>query len=188
MSSQARTALTDEELASRFQATSDPECFAQIFSRHRSLIFSACRRFFGGNSLAEDATQETFIRAYQAMSRFNEGNLCGWLLRIARNVCIDTWRKHRPESHDLELDALNLQQPLNLDHQTDLRRAMHKVQEEMKLLPADQRRCLELKMDGYSYEETAERTGFSVKAVKSHLQNGRRMLWLRVQEMLSQLP
>jgi DNA-directed RNA polymerase specialized sigma24 family protein len=47
-------------------------------------------------------------------------------------------------------------------------------------LPAEQRRCLELKIDGYSYEESASLTGLTVGAVKSHLQNGRRMLWLRL--------
>jgi hypothetical protein len=71
---QTRTALTDEELARRYQATDDPEYFAQIFARHRRLVFCVCRRFFGCNSLAEDATQETFLRAYQAIHRFQNGN------------------------------------------------------------------------------------------------------------------
>ena len=44
----------------------------------------------------------------------------------------------------------------------------------------DQRCCLEMKIQGYSYEETAARTGLSIDAVKSHLQNGRRMLWLKM--------
>jgi DNA-directed RNA polymerase specialized sigma24 family protein len=38
-----------------------------------------------------------------------------------------------------------------------------------------------LKIEGYSYEETALRTGLSVEAVKSHLQNGRRALWLKME-------
>ena len=50
---QARTALTDEELGPRYQATGDPEYFAQIFARHRRLIFCACRRFFGSNTLVQ---------------------------------------------------------------------------------------------------------------------------------------
>jgi DNA-directed RNA polymerase specialized sigma24 family protein len=38
-----------------------------------------------------------------------------------------------------------------------------------------------MKIEGYSYEETAARTGLTVGDVKSHLQNGRRMLWLRME-------
>jgi len=188
MSSEPRTALTDEELAKRFQATGSPEYFAEIFGRHRRLVFSGCRRFFGRNGLAEDATQETFLRAYQAIDTFREGNLCGWLMRIARNVCIDVWRKQRPESLVEEADSTNQAQPISLEHEMQVSLAMQKVREEMKLLNQEQRRCLEMKMDGYSYEETADRTGLSISAVKSHLQNGRRMLWSRMQEMLSQLP
>lgn len=188
MSSQACTALTDEELARRLQATGDPEYFAQIFARHRRLVFLACRRFFGCNGLAEDASQETFLRAYQAMSKFQEGNLCGWLMRIAKNVCIDIWRKQRPESQASELGSINPPEPVSLHYRTEVNRALQRVREEMKSLTPEQRLCLELKMDGYSYEETAQRTGLPIGAVKSHLQNGRRMLWLRVQGILSQLP
>jgi RNA polymerase sigma factor (sigma-70 family) len=185
--SQACTALTDEELARRYQATGDSEYFAQIFARHRRLVFCACRRFFGGNTLAEDATQETFLRAYQAINRFEQGNLCGWLMRIARNVCIDLWRKQRPESQAAEIGKVDPPETANLHRMTEVSLAMEKVYEEMKSLSTEQRHCLEMKMDGYSYEETAERTGLSVVAVKSHLQNGRRMLWLRVEGILSQL-
>ena len=44
---------------------------------------------------------------------------------------------------------------------------MQKVHDEMKSLSPEQRRCLEMKMEGYSYEETAEHTGLSISAVKS---------------------
>lgn len=182
-------ALTDEELAGRYQATGDPEYFAQIFARHRRLVLCACRRFFGGNAgLAEDAVQETFLRAYQAIRRFRKGNVCGWLMHIARNVCIDLWRRHRLERNELEVGSVHPAEPIGLEHRTDVSRAMERVYEEMKSLTPEQRRCLVMKMDGYTYLETAEHTGFSVGDVKSHLQNGRRMLWTRMQGILSQLP
>jgi len=188
MSSQPAAALTDEELARRYQVTRDHEYFAQIFGRHRQLVFLACRRFFDCSGLAEDATQETFLRAYQAIGKFQEGNVCGWLMRIAKNVCIDFWRKQRPERQASELGSTEPPEAVSLDHRMELHRALKKVQEEMKILTTEQRRCLEMKMEGYSYEETAERTGLSLTAVKSHLQNGRRMLWSRVHEIVSQLP
>jgi RNA polymerase sigma factor (sigma-70 family) len=184
----ARRALTDEELASRYKATGDKEYFAQIFLCHRRLVFCACRRFFRGSGLAEDATQETFLRAYEGFRRFQEGNVRGWLMCIARNVCIDLWRKRRLETQLPEVASMDLADPVKLDHRTGMSLALRKVHEEMKLLPPEQRRCLEMKMEGYSYVEIAKRRGLSLDAVKSHLQNGRRMLWLRVQGFLSELP
>jgi RNA polymerase sigma-70 factor (ECF subfamily) len=185
---QAHTALTDEELARRYQVTGDPEYFAQIFTRYRRLVLCACRRFFGCSGLAEDATQETFLRAYRGFGRFQQGKVRSWLMRIAKNVCIDLWRKRRPESQLTEVASIDLSDTVNLDYRMEISRALEKVQAEKKLLSPEQRRCLEMKMEGYSYEETAQVTGLSLDAVKSHLQNGRRLLWLRVQGFLSELP
>jgi DNA-directed RNA polymerase specialized sigma24 family protein len=60
-----------------------------------------------------------------------------------------------------------------------------RVWQEMKLLPREQRLCLEMKIEGFSYEETAARTGLTTSAVKSHLQNGRRM-WRKTEGTINQ--
>lgn len=189
MSLGARTKreLPDEELVRQFQSSGDAECFAELFVRHRKRIYLACRGFFSEGSAAEDATQATFLRAYQKMDHFRDGNFCGWLIRIAKNVCIDQWRKQRPEigTDEMELDALPHAE--TLDRTSDLHLAVEKLRREMEALSPDQRRCLELKIEGYSYDETAALTGLSVEAVKSHLQNGRRALWLKMEGTLSRV-
>jgi RNA polymerase sigma-70 factor (ECF subfamily) len=105
-------------------------------------------------------------------------------MRIARNVCIDEWRK-RQESPVVDMEVADLPAPIALDLTLEADRLAERVRQEMKSLVPAQRQCLELKIDGYSYEETAARTGFPVEAVKSHLQNGRRMLWKRLEGTLA---
>jgi RNA polymerase sigma-70 factor (ECF subfamily) len=187
--SQARGPISDdEEVVRQFQMTGDPDCFAELFARHRKRIYFACLGFFSdGGAAAEDATQETFLRAFQNIQRFRGGNFCGWLLRIARNACIDRLRKKWPETGHEEMEGYEQPAAATPEQMSDLRFAVEKIQKEMALLPAEQRRCLELKIDGCSYEETAERTGLPLEAVKSHLQNGRRMLWMKMAGILSQL-
>jgi RNA polymerase sigma-70 factor (ECF subfamily) len=184
---QSKREIPDEELVRRFQSSGDAECFAELFVRHRKRIYFACRGFFSDGSAAEDATQVTFLRAYQKIGHFREGNFCGWLIRIAKNVCIDQWRKRRPEiaTEDIEPDALPDAE--TLDRMSDLHLAVEKLRREMESLSLEQRRCLELKIEGYSYDETAMRTGLSVEAVKSHIQNGRRALWLKMEGTLSRV-
>jgi RNA polymerase sigma-70 factor (ECF subfamily) len=184
---QARREVPDEELVRRFQANGDAECFKELFIRHRKRVYLSCRGFFSNGSAAEDATQETFLRVYQNIDRFREGNFCGWLMRIAKNVCIDQWRKRRPELSAEELEPDTLADDGTLKHTSNLHFAVEKLRQEMEALSPEQRRCLELKIEGYSYHETAARTGFSVEAVKSHLQNGRRALWLKMEGTLSRL-
>jgi RNA polymerase sigma factor (sigma-70 family) len=189
MSSSAQTApvIPDEEIVRSFQETGSSDCFAELFARHRKRVFSACRGFFADSAAAEDATQETFLRVYKSIRSFEGGNFLGWLMRIAKNVCIDEWRKCRAEAGIEETDLTEVPARERLDSSSELRLALEQLWKEMSFLPPPQRRCLEMKIQGYSYEETAAGTGLSIEAVKSHLQNGRRRLWLRTEGMLSQL-
>lgn len=183
---QRRTEALDEELVRSFRESRDQSCFAELFIRHRKKVYYACRSFFSDGGAAEDATQEAFLRAYQNIDRFLGGDFCGWLMRIARNVCIDQWRKHRPEVGTEQVKEGELPEAVTLEHSMNLQLVAEKIRKEMQSLSPEQRRCLELKIEGYSYEETAARTGLPIEAVKSHLQNGRRMLWLKMEKTLAQ--
>lgn len=179
---------TDDELIGRYRATQDTGCFAELFARHRKKVYLACRRFYAEGGAAEDATQETFLRAFQSLGQYGGGDFCGWLMRIARNVCIDQWRKRKAETErdgGVEVETV-LAREVD-DPTSDERLAAERVIAEMKHLSEPQRRCLAMKIEGYSYEETAMRTGMSVPAVKSHLQNGRRALWLRIEGTVTRL-
>lgn len=179
-----RRELSDEELIREFLQEGQQGAFRRLFERHRRRVYAGCRVFLQDASAAEDATQETFLRAFQNLGHFVGGNFPGWLMRIAKNVCIDQWRRQKRQVDLGEEDFANIRDSESLENSTGLRLATRKIEQEMIQLPAEQRRCLELKIAGYSYEETAVATGFSVQAVKSHLQNGRRMLWLRLSKVL----
>jgi RNA polymerase sigma-70 factor, ECF subfamily len=177
--------LSEEELLRAFLEKGENESFQELFRRHSRKIFLACFAFFNDTAMAQDATQETFLRAYQNKDRFREGDYLGWLHRIARNVCIDQWRKKRPE---ISLDAPEDEACVHLISpvpDTELQFALQHLHREIAKLPVEQRRCLELKIEGYSYEETAAKTGLSIEAVRSHLQNGRRTLRLRMRGILT---
>jgi RNA polymerase sigma factor (sigma-70 family) len=177
--------LSEEELVKLFAESGDKESFAELFNRYSQKIYLACLAFFNDSGRAEDATQETFLRAYQNKDRFHEGDYLGWLHRIARNVCIDQWRRKRPE---VSVDGLEEESSVELASpvpDANLQSAVQQMYKEIAKLPTAQRRCLELKIEGYSYEETAAKTGLAVEAVRSHLQNGRRTLRLRMQGVLS---
>ena len=68
----------------------DEEAYELIFKRYHARVHGICRRMLGTAADADEATQETFLKAYQALPRFN-GNfyLGAWLSRIAANVCVD---------------------------------------------------------------------------------------------------
>jgi len=179
--------IPDEELVRLFQSSGDPQWFGELFVRYRRRVYCSCRGFFCDGAAAEDAAQDTFVRAFQNIHSFLGGSFGGWLMRIAKNVCIDHWRKQRPLAGLNEAELANLTQEETPEQSLHRHVAVEKLRAEMATLRPEQRQCLELIIEGYSYDETAARTGLSVNAVKSHIQNGRRMLWLKMEGTLSQL-
>src|ERR1035441_10349785 len=145
------TPLPDEELAQRAGQAGDNGCFAELFARHRKPVFYACRGFFSDSQAAEDATQETFLRAYKNIRCFHEGYFSAWLMRIAKNVCIDEWRRSRRETGVDETELAERPSPNHLDSSCEARLLADRVWQEMMLLPSKQRQCLELKIEGFSY-------------------------------------
>jgi RNA polymerase sigma-70 factor (ECF subfamily) len=75
-----------------FQA-GDEAAFDELYRRHRDRVARVCYRFMNNRPDAEEAAQEAFLKAYQALPRFNGQYQVGaWLSRIASNVCVDNLR------------------------------------------------------------------------------------------------
>ena len=162
----------------------DQQYFRVLFDRHKRRVYLACKVFLQDANAAEDATQETFLRAFQNLNGFSGGHFGAWLTRIARNVCIDAWRRRRRQAETGEEHLVGVGDKHSLEDAAAMRASAAKLREEMAKLPEHQRRCLELKIEGHSYEEMAAMTGLPLAAVKSHLQNGRRMLWMQMEKVL----
>ncbi len=80
----------------------DPQAFARLYDRHAAVVLSLCRRL--GSAEAEDAVQETFIRAYRMLDKVaSPQKLRPWLYGIARFVCAEQRRAaHRRSKHEAE--------------------------------------------------------------------------------------
>ena len=79
--------------------------FEQIVRRYQRPVLSLIARMTGDRALAEDLAQETFVKAFRHLKRFDRSRrFSSWLFRIAHNTTLDTLRKVRPEV--LALDGL----------------------------------------------------------------------------------
>src|SRR3972149_9281673 len=85
-------ALDDRMLVLDFQA-GDPEAFVEIHHRYGGLARHVCRRFLPNRQDADEAFQETMVRVFQGLYRFNgRYALQPWIARIATNVSLDQLR------------------------------------------------------------------------------------------------
>jgi RNA polymerase sigma-70 factor, ECF subfamily len=90
----------------RLALRGDRAAFARLIDLHQRAVFGLCLRLLQDREEARDAAQETFVRAWGALATYDPSNpFAPWLLRIARNHCIDVARRRLPASRRVELDA-----------------------------------------------------------------------------------
>jgi len=103
--------MGEAELAVRF-AAGEPESIAEMYRAYGRLVYTVVYRVLSDASLAEDATQQTFVQAWQNAARFDPSrSLAPWLATIAGRTAIDIYRRSRRHRDHRNLDALTLTEP-----------------------------------------------------------------------------
>ena len=103
---------SDETLVSRTVRLNDAAAYAELVRRYEQKILMLQQRLNGERALAEDLTQETFLRAWQKLDTFSAaGSFGGWLASLSYNVFRAHWRKQRKQREEVPLDDLELSAP-----------------------------------------------------------------------------
>jgi RNA polymerase sigma factor (sigma-70 family) len=164
---------SDEQLVALFRAGNE-DAFRTIHDRYRARLHAYVRQMLGGSqSDAEDALQDVFLRAYNAL-RSNERDIAlrAWLYRVAHNRCIDHLRRPVPPP----ADVFDVSRPPAADPSTatERREELRRLVQDVRRLPEQQRSVLLMReMDGLSYADLAAALDVSVPAVKSLLVRAR---------------
>lgn len=95
MKSRNQSSLPDEAMLTRSASNGDLEAFNQLILRYQDMAYNHAYALLGNVSLAEDITQESFIKAFQAINTFRGGSFRNWLLKIVTNSAYDTLRRSR---------------------------------------------------------------------------------------------
>ena len=179
----AKSLATNEgaELVRRCRA-GDGAAWEEIVQTYTRRIYNLAYRFTSRADAAEDLTQEVFIRVYRSLNQYDprQGDLQNWLMRLARNLVIDDYRKRQRAPQDTAADDLE-------DHKYHLRAAGSPVQREMERhelgaqvqagidkLSADLRTCVILRdIEELSYHEIVDLLKIPEGTVKSRINRGR---------------
>ncbi len=174
----------DERLI-RAAQRGDMDAFNQLVVRHESAVFSVCLRLLRDGAQAEDAAQDTFIRAWSAIESFRGGLVRPWLLRIATNRAYDILRsRSRRPTWSLDAEPFEIEPewtsqasdeaPENFATRSELAEVLERA---LAGLPEDQRVAILLSdVQGYGYDDIASMTGVAIGTVKSRISRGRSAL------------
>jgi RNA polymerase sigma-70 factor, ECF subfamily len=166
----------------------DQEAFRLIFERYSRPLISFVYDQVGDRELAEELTQETFVRAYRSLHTLREETkLSTWLFGIAKNVARESLRARQRTNQHVDLDdkrVLNLSDRGPVPVKQLLNKELNEViQSSLALLDEDKRLVFTLKVfQQCSYEEIAEITGFSIPKLKTDLHRARTEMRRRVSQ------
>lgn len=149
------------------------DAFSRLVAAHQQAVRGFLRRACGNWADAEDLAQDTFLTAWENLSRFSgQSSLRSWLCGIAYNKCLTAARsRNRSAARDLAyLEASDPAPTASGDDRMDLTAAMAR-------LPMEQRAAVALCLaSGFSHSEAADALGLPLGTVKSHVLRGKAKL------------
>ena len=176
--SAARGEGTDEALVAAFKR-GHVQAFDALYARYGRPLFGYIYRSVGDPTLAEELTQEVFLKTFLHLRHTApETAVKAWLYSVATTICIDTYRaasRRLVSVHDEDGLALVADRATTDPEQRAIQREQDRVvRTTLDALPAHYRQALILRlMEGLSYAEIGEALGISVAAVTSLIHRAR---------------
>ena len=181
----------NEEMALVLQAQQgSEEAFTRLVEQYQTPVYNLCYRMLGEIEYAEDAAQESFLRVYRNLARYDrQRSFATWLLSITAHYCIDCLRRRRftmisidaerdDDEHPMEFPDVNA---LNPEQETVRTEEQAMLQRVLQQLDATDRAAVILRYwYDFSEIEIAQSLSLTVSAVKSRLHRARKELARRM--------
>jgi RNA polymerase sigma factor (sigma-70 family) len=184
-----KTDTSDLELIAEYKATKSPGPLGELFMRYKHLIMGACMKFLKHSSEAEDASMDIYIELYTKLLEHEVKNFKSWLYTLTCRHCLMKIRKSKGivelDADDKKFESLFMETEVVEHLLEELQDETELLQGAIAQLKEGQRECIRLfYLKELSYKEVADTTGLELGQVKSHLQNGKRNLYLYLTEAL----
>ena len=167
--------MNDRELIRRI-LRGDAEAERQLYDAHVDRIFRLAYRLTGDSTLAEDVTQETFIRAFDRLADFRgDGAFGGWLHRVATSVIFSALRKrNRVQEFEQPQEDLSMYGTVDRKGDPELRRRLARA---VASLDDNHRLVFVMhELEGFTHQEIARAMGTPVGTAKARLSRARTKL------------
>ena len=196
MNSMSRSIPYNEEALVRMASNGDLDAFNQLVLRYQNMAYNHAYALLGNTDSAEDATQESFIKAFQAVNSFRGGSFRGWLLRIVTNSAYDIMRRSQrhpsqplfptdEDGNEIESASWLADPDASVEdtvEQNELSRDIYKMLDELS--PIYRSVLTLIDIDELDYVETAEVLDVPIGTVKSRLARARMQMQHKLRNCL----
>jgi RNA polymerase sigma-70 factor (ECF subfamily) len=176
----------DKELIVRARK-GDERAFRALLAKYERAVFSICLRMVRNREQAEDLAQESFMKVFSMLERYNPSYaFSSWLFKITSNLCIDSIRKRKLETLPLDQPIQSAAGEFSRQYESSEddpektmmgRERVERLKEAIESLPPHYRIMILLRhQEDLSYEEIADTLGVPLGTVKARIHRAREML------------
>lgn len=164
--------------------------YNMLYKKHASTMLVICMRYSHTRSEAEDVLQEGFIRVFSKIDSFEgRGSFEGWLKRIMVNTAINYYKANKKHQKHEQFDIDDISRPPLMSDSdyfdTDQEIKQEELMQMINELPDGYRMVFNLYIfEGMSHQEISEIMEFTVSTSKSQLSKARKLLRLRIDELM----
>jgi RNA polymerase sigma factor (sigma-70 family) len=176
LSTQGRTKLSDAELVQRILSTQNSLYFSVLYDKYSYKVYSRCLSLLKDVALAQDATQEVFLKIYLNLSKFSErSQFSTWVYSITYNFCIDLIRRKKKQQALFTDDIERMPDIADDAHDEEiLALEADRLKEVMDQIPIGDKAILLMKYhDDMQIKEIAEALDKTESAIKMKLKRAK---------------
>jgi len=172
--------IPDELLVSQYLESGNKELIAELFERYTHLVYGICLNYLQDPDHSKDAVMDIFESLFHKLAVHHISNFRNWLYSVVRNHCLMVLRKsgtvHRAKDK-LRQETDGFEHADDLNDNDDFMKQKDILGSAVERLNHEQGTCIRLMyLEDLSYRDIADRTGYSMNEIKSHIQNGKRNL------------
>jgi RNA polymerase sigma factor (sigma-70 family) len=169
---------SDPDILQAYRASRDARYIEILFDRYCHLVFAVCMNYLKNEEDSKDAVLHIFEKLPADLVKYEVREFSHWLYILSRNYCMKELKRRRPT---VPLDDAGPADEVPDADATgdlgDLSAYLDRLPAALALLNGGQERCIRLfYLEGKTYREIGEETGYTFRQVKSYIQNGRRNL------------
>lgn len=176
--------LSDEDVIHRYVHRHEAQAMNCLYERYAHLVLGVCFKYLKDGEAAKDATQQIFIKLLEDLKRFEITYFKAWLMQVARNHCLMQLRQSVPVVNNTIVLPAHMEFEDNGHHVPEREMLLNELEVAVEGLNEEQKTCVTLfYLEKMTYATIAGHTGFTIMEVKSHIQNGRRNLKIKLSHL-----
>lgn len=178
----------DQTLLALYRKNGNRYYLGVLLQRYSLLLFGLCMKYLKEEEKARDATQQVFLKVIAEVHKYEISYFKSWIYTVARNHCLMELRKSEnmvnADFLDYEETAEHYHYSLPRQEEREAREnLLTAIENGLMQLQSPQQECVKMfYFDKLSYQQIADKTGLSLKTVKSAIQNGKRNLRIWVEK------